>query len=149
MNRIKIEEINYDDEDYNLIAELIQHSFQCLNQKKRISDICKKFNIMQNKCLENHLKCKPKIKNGMKNLNMHNQIIKDISHCSCDQQLYSCLKEDKSYLNNFIGKVYFNFLKVKCFYFEYRLDCKLFILGTCLIKGKPICLAQSTSSPFF
>ena len=36
------------------------------------------------------------------------------SHCVCDRDFYSCLKNVNSKLSNTIGNVYFNVLKLQC-----------------------------------
>lgn len=93
--------------------------------------------------------CKPKIASKTKQYNVNNQMLFDLSHCYCDRQLYNCLKRISTPSANHIAKMYFNYLQVKCFHFEYRYNCKLYVLGQCLVYGQPNCFAKLVNNPFY
>jgi hypothetical protein len=104
-------------------------------------------NIIQ--CLDSHHLCEPKIFSNTKKLNINNQMLFHLSHCYCDRELYNCLRRVSSPLADNIARMYFNHLKIKCFHYEYRYNCKLFLLGQCLIYGESVCHAKLVNSPYY
>ena len=72
-----------------------------------------------------------------------------ISHCYCDREFYNCLRRVSTPLADNIARLYFNHLKIKCFHFEYRYKCMLYLLGQCLIYREPFCQAKLENSPYY
>lgn len=100
-------------------------------------------------CFKEHNKCKPKIPSMTSKYGINNQMLFDLSHCYCDQNLYNCLKDNISKDNLILAKIYFNYLKIKCFHFEYRHNCKLNIFGICFNYGYAQCYAKLKENPYF
>ena len=101
------------------------------------------------KCFDRHYSCKPKIGSKTVKFNVNNQKLFDISHCYCDREFYKCLKSVSNPLADLIGRVYFNNLGLKCFHLEYKYNCKLYMLGSCLKNGEPYCQAYLNENPNF
>lgn len=108
-------------------------------------------NIVE-ECTQHHRKCFPSIPSKQISMNINNQMIFELKHCYCDMQMYNCLKRSFKHGDsnaNRIGDVYFNLLAVKCFRYEYRPQCNLFVLGTCIHYGNSKCFAKAQHSPKF
>ncbi len=86
-------------------------------------------------CLREFESCTPNIKIAQKLLNLHNQANYDIKHCYCVHKFHSCLNKSLSINALKIATVYFNYLKRKCFNYEFRKSCIFSIMNNCLLEG--------------
>ncbi len=134
--------------DYVLI-EVIHDKFFCKSENDQDSLKCpyNDRNLME--CFNRHRLCKPKIFTKTKKFNINNQMLFHVSHCYCDREFYNCLRRISTALADNIARIYFNQLQIKCFHFEYRYNCKLYLLGKCLIYGQPYCHAKLINSPYY
>ena len=102
------------------------------------------------KCISEFKACHPFVESRRKLLNFNNQMIVDVKHCSCSIKFYKCLKNWPS--NNYhhrIGHIYFNFLRAKCFHYEYRKRCGLYFLGKCFLSRDFGCHVNLIKMPIF
>ena len=144
-------------DDYVLI-EVIRDKFFCKNQENNDktgeyfsspSLVCPYNDESIMECFMRHSSCKPKIFSKTIKYNIDNQLLFHISHCYCDRELYNCLRRVSTTLADSIASMYFNHLKIKCFYFEYRYNCKFYVFGRCLVDGESLCHAKLVNSPYY
>ena len=107
--------------------------------------------IQDESCSYEFRNCKPFIKSKSKSMNLNNQMIFDIKHCYCDFKFFNCLKNNSasSNLANKLGLIYFNYLKIKCFYYDYRESCLIYLFGYCVTKSDFKCHIKLRSNPYF
>jgi hypothetical protein len=96
-------------------------------------------------CIEIYHQCEPKIKSKTTQMNIDNQLLVDLKHCSCNIALFNCFKQKEQSvdsLSNRLGDLFFNKLAMKCFHYSYQRSCNLYVLGQCIISGDYICLLK-------
>lgn len=101
----------------------------------------------EQKCLDEFESCRPTIRRKTKRLNVNNQLDYDLKHCSCSVTFYNCLRALP--VRSQLGRVYFNHLKLRCFHYEFRPACRLYLLGSCLLHGALQCQIQLITPPLF
>jgi len=67
------------------------------------------------KCCRAHDHCPLVIHSRIKKFGLHNSQFYTSSHCKCDDALHDCLKQSHSSSADMVGKIYFNFVRVRCF----------------------------------
>ena len=105
--------------------------------------------LKDEECTKEHRECSPLIKSKQTSMNINNQMIFNLKHCYCDINLFNCLKRSKDPNSKRIGDIYFNLFRVKCFRYEYRPQCNLYLFGTCILTGNLKCFAKTQQSPKF
>nr|WLP01538.1 phospholipase A2-like protein [Androctonus crassicauda] len=71
------------------------------------------------KCCRSHDHCNFSISGYENNFCLKNTDFFTKSHCDCDDDFQSCLKESNNSVSNLVGNLYFNILQVECFENEY------------------------------
>ncbi|EFA07968.1 phospholipase A2B precursor [Tribolium castaneum] len=66
------------------------------------------------KCCRAHDLCPVKVRAFSQRYNITNDSLYTKSHCLCDDQLYSCLKENPSPTAHIMGTIYFNLVQIPC-----------------------------------
>merc|ERR1712183_393336 len=74
-------------------------------------------------CCREHDLCPDKMmrftsKHGLRNNNPYS-----LSHCECDERLYSCLKNIDTTTSNLIGTTFFTIIRTKCYKLEHPATC--------------------------
>lgn len=69
-------------------------------------------------CCRAHDQCPYFIDHFETKYNFHNPYPWTLSHCDCDNKLYSCLKSVNTTAANEVGKLFFGLLNVNCFTFH-------------------------------
>lgn len=105
------------------------------------------------KCCRAHDKCFEFIPAGETKFGLHNTGLFTRSHCDCDNEFYSCLKNSTDMIARKIGFTYFSILGPQCFREDYFVSgCIHYSRGKCIeyrsdpTKGK---LFQWFDSPLF
>ncbi|TDH02363.1 hypothetical protein EPR50_G00172240 [Perca flavescens] len=75
-------------------------------------------------CCREHDQCKNTILSFHSEFGVFNSNIFTMSHCDCDNKFRSCLMEAKDRISNVVGYTFFNLLKMQCFKFSHKLQCK-------------------------
>nr|XP_022343356.1 uncharacterized protein LOC111136645 isoform X2 [Crassostrea virginica] len=75
-------------------------------------------------CCRAHDQCPYFIDHFETKYNYHNPYPWTLSHCDCDNKLYSCLKSVNTTASNEVGKLFFGVLSVDCFTFNEGKYCQ-------------------------
>ncbi|KAA8584275.1 hypothetical protein FQN60_008060 [Etheostoma spectabile] len=75
-------------------------------------------------CCREHDQCKHTILSFHSEFGVFNSNIFTMSHCDCDKKFRCCLAEAKDSISNVVGYTFFNLLKMHCFEFSHKLQCK-------------------------
>jgi len=76
-----------------------------------------------NRCCQEHDTCPFTIQGFQTKYNFYNFRFYTISHCECDDIFHTCLKMRGSDQANFVGRLYFNYIGMKCFAFRQETVC--------------------------
>uniref|UniRef100_A0A8C3A024 phospholipase A2 n=1 Tax=Cyclopterus lumpus TaxID=8103 RepID=A0A8C3A024_CYCLU len=75
-------------------------------------------------CCREHDQCKHTILSFHSQFGVFNSNIFTMSHCDCDSKFHRCLAEADDRISEVVGYTFFNLLKMHCFEFSHRLQCK-------------------------
>jgi len=76
-----------------------------------------------NRCCREHDTCPFTIQGFQTKYNMYNFRFYTISHCECDDIFRTCLRMANTDQSNLVGRLYFNYIGMKCFVFKRETVC--------------------------
>ncbi|CAG9763297.1 unnamed protein product [Ceutorhynchus assimilis] len=134
----------YDDDDANLDDDSLKSTIGKFPIIYPGTFWCGKGNISENNdelgvlkeldsCCRTHDRCPDVIHAGDTKHGLRNSaILKTRLTCDCDHALHECLKNVDTKESRFVGRIYFDFLRTKCFKEDYPYTCKRSWLGRCI-----------------
>lgn len=98
-------------------------------------------------CLNEYKSCSPTVRRKSKKFNLNNQLDFDLKHCFCVKNFHNCLQSLP--FKSQIGMFYFDYLKLKCFHYEFKNSCKIYFLGNCILYGEFECRINLVKNSIF